>query len=120
MTAVAPVKFVPVKVTVVPADPLVGVKPVIVGVVAADRERPASSREMSNPAKCDQSLWLLRLANADLLTVASKRAMPTETGPMNCRRQAPSMCNLVRFRAESGKIPYAGWKIDPKVAEKTV
>ena len=34
-TADAPVKFVPVIVTLVPAGPLVGVKPVIVGALAA-------------------------------------------------------------------------------------
>jgi hypothetical protein len=33
-TAVAPVKFVPLIVTLVPAGPLVGVKPVIVGALA--------------------------------------------------------------------------------------
>ena len=35
LTAVAPVKFVPLIVTLVPAGPLVGVKPVIVGALAA-------------------------------------------------------------------------------------
>jgi hypothetical protein len=35
VTAVAPVKFVPLNITLVPTGPLVGVKPVIVGALGA-------------------------------------------------------------------------------------
>src|SRR2546428_13849850 len=48
VTAVAPVKFVPLIVTLVPTGPLVGVKPVIVGLVVAPAGAPPSQAATGN------------------------------------------------------------------------
>ncbi len=47
-TAVAPVKFVPLMVTLVPTDPLVGAKLVIVGLVDTPAVSPPSQAEKVN------------------------------------------------------------------------
>ena len=69
-TAVAPVKAVPVSVTVVPTVPLLGVKLVMVGTAAAARERPANTKAMNRLARRDRNRGLLRTQNIAFVTFA--------------------------------------------------
>lgn len=95
LTAVAPVKLVPVRVTVVPTAPLVGVKLVMVGAVAADRERPVTTIEMNRLARRELSLWFLRRTAIGLVTGLNRWPTSARQGPTNGHEQAQSMCNLV-------------------------
>jgi hypothetical protein len=72
LTAVAPVKFVPVRVTIVPTVPLVGMKLVIVGAAAA-RERPVNIREMKRLARWDRADRPLSPLAVVLVIAANRR-----------------------------------------------